>query len=116
MAQIEAAVPQIAVTRRRDVGGEPLPYSACPPTEFPRRAFDRAHVAVYFFERVRRIVGITQREAGRGRCPQPLSGEPSCPVALALLDERGDRRGGVHLGDEQGRVRVHPDEPRDARL
>ena len=115
MAQVEAAVPQIGITRGRDVGGEPLPHSACPPTEFPRRAFDRAHVAVYFFERVRRVVGMTQREAGRGRCPQPLSGEPSCPVALAPLDELGDRRAGVHLGDEQCRVGVHPNEPRHGR-
>src|SRR5438105_8745100 len=72
MAQIEAAVPQIGVTGGRDVGGEPVPHSARPPTELPRRACDRADVAVYFFERVPRIVGNTQREAGRGRCPQPL--------------------------------------------
>src|SRR2546430_5231574 len=36
-------------------------------------------------------------------------------VAFALLDERGDRRGGVHLGDEQCRVGVHPDESRHGR-
>ena len=61
-------------------------------------------------EHVRRMVGITQRDAGLDRRPQPLSGEPPCSVGVAPLDELGGRSRGVHLGDDQSCVCIQADE------